>query len=81
MTALIQPRNADGSWADPQPPTEEGVKATHKVRVYPEDQYFNSFAYRCSCGNRDGGFAHREYARDAWREAHGLEPKINRPLV
>ena len=60
---------------------EADIKAAHKSRVYPEDQYGNSFAWRCSCGKRDGGFVHRAYARDGWREAHDLYPEINYPLV
>lgn len=51
---------------------EAAVKAAgHTVRVHSEG-YSGTWAYRCTCGDRDGGYLAGPYARDAWRERNGL---------
>lgn len=53
----------------------------HKSRVYVDSHANGTYAFACTCGLRDGDYLHKEYARDGWREAHGLPPIVNRPLV
>lgn len=54
----------------------------HRCRVFVADRSRGFYSWRCSCGLEGArDLLHREYARDAWREAHGLDPIVNRPLV
>lgn len=54
----------------------------HKCRIYVDSYDRSTYAYSCSgCDLREGGYLVGPYARDAWREAHGMDPLINYPLV
>lgn len=54
----------------------------HKSRVYVDDRDSGTYAYRCTgCELREGGYLVAPYARDGWREAHGLDPLVNYPMV
>lgn len=55
----------------------------HRPHIYMDDQNGGTYSWSCSCGSRpeSGGYLIAEYARDGWREAHGLDPIINYPLV
>lgn len=50
-------------------------------RIYVNNRATGTSAYSCKCGKQESGFLHAEYARDAWREAHDLEPIVDYPLV
>lgn len=60
---------------------DEPLAGEHRPRIYVDNRDSETYAYSCSCGARDGGYLVRSYARDGWREAHGLAPLVNRPLV
>lgn len=59
-----------------------GMPTGHSVRVWCADRDCDFYTWACTCGQRGArDFLHREYARDDAREAHGLAPLINYPLV
>jgi hypothetical protein len=60
---------------------DELTAAGHLRKVHVDNRDSGTYGYRCECGLSDGDYAHRLYAVDAWREAHGLDPVITYPLV
>lgn len=54
----------------------------HKWRVWLSSAERDLYTWKCSCGmTGDPDFLCAEYADDDAREAHGLEPQINIPLL
>jgi hypothetical protein len=74
LDLMTTPGALDG---DGQAPADD----EHKRRVYVDSFESYTYAYSCSCGLRDGGYLVAPYAHDGWREAHGLDPLINYPMV
>ena len=62
--------------------TTTSITEGHKVRVYESQRGSGNYTWKCECGQQGApDYIHKAYARDGWREAHGLEPQINYPLV
>ncbi len=58
------------------------MPAGHAVRVWVADREADFYTWSCTCGQRgDRDILCREYAHDDAREAHGLAPLINYPLI
>lgn len=63
------------------PAANAALPPGHIRRIYVDDRSSGTYAYSCTCGLREGGYLVGPYATDGWREAHGLDPLIDYPLV